>query len=219
MTEDALTEREELTGLIESARLGDREAMGLLLHSSRAALRERAERELPVDLQARVDPSDVIQEVLLEASHDFPTFRGRSTCEWNSWLQRVLSNTVIECLRRHLYAAKRSVRQERALGAATTRQNPRGLVADESSPSQRACRAEMIDWLEAFQTQLDHNHQRILRLRYWEERSLNQIADEMQLSKSGAARLLRKALQALRQQVTKHFDAAADAALKPHDIL
>lgn len=195
--------REELTEVIELARSGDAEAMGILLRSSRAALRERAAGELPREVQTRLDPSDVIQDVLLEASHDFESFRGQSSGEWRMWLRRILANNVVEALRRHVYAEKRSIRNERRQGGDSWRDCE--VAAEDLSPSQCAAQTELAEWLNVFQADLDPDSQTILKLRYWEDCSLNEIAARMNLSKSGAARLLRKALLALRQQVTKEI--------------
>lgn len=195
--------RDELTELIELARGGDSEALEILLRSSRAALRERTERQLPREVQPRVDPSDVIQEVLLEATSDFRSFRGRSGGEWQTWLQRILAHNVIEMLRRHIYAEKRSLRSE---------QSPRDeswparqVPANDLSPSQAVARQELVDWLRIFQSHLNPDFQTILKLRYWEDRTLQEIASHMDLSKSSAARLLRKALLTLRQLVISHI--------------
>lgn len=201
MTEEASKSREELTELIESARLGNSEAMSRLLSFSRAALRERAQRELPLDLQARVDASDVIQEVLFEASTDFASFRGQSSREWRGWLQRVLANNVIQNLRRHIFAEKRSLRKEHPL------EGHNNLVMEDSSPSRRVRHAEQVEWLTALQSKLEPDFQTALRLRYWDDYSLAQIATTMDLTKDRAARLLRKAVEALHREITERVES------------
>jgi RNA polymerase sigma-70 factor, ECF subfamily len=190
---------EEVTEVIESARAGDPEALSVLMRASRAALRAQAEQQLPQDLSTRLDTSDVLQEVLLEASRDFEAFRGKTSAEWWTWLSRALANNVVECFRRHVDAAKRSVRKE-----CSFEQGPLGnagsLPANDSSPSHQAMRADVAELLRVYQSRLSPERQRILKLRYWEGHSLSQIAEVLNFSKSSAARLLREALHDLRRQ-------------------
>lgn len=193
--------QDELTELIGSARSGNRDALNVLLRASRAALQVRAANELPADVRRRVDPSDVIQEVLLEANRDFESFQGRSSEEWRHWLQRVLEHNVVECLRQHIVAERRSVRREfpGEGGKPCVEQFPDA----DSSPSHRAMRTEAAQRLRDVRSSLEPDHRRILELRYWEDRSLTEIASTMQLSKSGASRLLRSALKELRQRIAR----------------
>lgn len=200
---NAYSSREELTELIESARLGDRSAMEVLLRASRAALSECAEGALPANIQARLDPSDVIQDVLLEATKDFASFRGKSSGEWNGWLRTVLANNVVECLRRHVDAEKRSVRREQP----EYQRLSKGLVIDETTPSERVAQEELASWLRVFQSELPPEMQTVLKLRFWEGRSLSEIASEMDLSKSASARLLRKSLGVLQQFVAERIES------------
>ena len=202
MTIETYSSREELTELIESARLGDSSAMELLLRASRAALSERAQGALPESVQARIDPSDVIQDVLLEANNDFASFQGNSSLEWKAWLKRVLANNVVECLRQHIDAEKRSVRRE---------QLPvEGIVSDEETPSERIAQDDLAGWLDVFQTRLPPESRTVLRMRYWQGCSLSEIASAMELSKSSAARLLRKSLLLIHQFVAER--------IKPDDV-
>ncbi len=202
MAINAYSSREELTELIEAARLGDPSAMELLMRASRAALSECADRMLPATVQARLDPSDVIQDVLLEANNDFSRFQGKSSMEWKTWLRKVLANNVVECLRRHIHAEKRSVRREQSVD----RRNDGGLLIDQATPSERVAREELVRWLAVFQPQLPPESQTVLKLRYWEGNSLSEIASAMDLSKSAAARLLRTSLLLLRQFVSKRIE-------------
>lgn len=197
-----MTNDEELTDLIASARLGDRLAMDLLLRASRAALSVRATNTIPETLQARIDPSDVIQDVLLEANNDFASFEGKSSLEWKAWLRRVLANNIIECLRRHIDAEKRSVHREQS----ENRHRSEWFVADGATPGECVALEELAGWLAAFQAQLPEESQTVLKLRFWDGLSLSQIAATVGLSKASASRLLRKSLLLLHESVAERIE-------------
>src|SRR5262245_54469672 len=75
-----------LNALLEQARQGDREALGRLLETQRAALRRLAERQLHGPITVRVDASDIIQQTFLEAHRSFPQFAGGDSRELAGWL-------------------------------------------------------------------------------------------------------------------------------------
>src|SRR5262245_7233105 len=56
--------------------------------------------QVSVDLRARIDPSDLVQETLCEALRDLPHHRGRSRAEMMGWLRSLLRFNLIDRLRR-----------------------------------------------------------------------------------------------------------------------
>lgn len=191
---------QELTELIESARKGDEEALNLLIALSRVVIREQAGNGFPSAVARRVDPSDVVQETLLEASRDFHDFQGKSGKEWRAWLERVLANNLVECVRRHVDAEKRSVTREYSCT-----EGGNTVPANDSPPDQRAIRAEFGRCVHLVQSKLEADQKRILEMRYWQGASLSEIASSMKISKSSAVRLLRKSLQMFRQSLSNHY--------------
>ncbi|WP_261345403.1 RNA polymerase sigma factor [Thalassoroseus pseudoceratinae] len=199
---------EELNELIELARSGDREALDVLIASSREAIREKAENKFPSGVQAEFDDSDLIQEVLLEANRDFASFRDCSAEEWQAWLNRVLNQSVAKCLTRHVDAKKRGIKNEQSLKA-PVQDGRYHVTADDLSPSQRVIQAELQQCLAAMSVELDDRQRRVLELRYWQRASLAEIASIMEVSKSDVTRLLHQSLQRLRPGLRKETDTDA----------
>ena len=64
------------------------------LESFRGALRLLARARLDPRLQAKVDPSDLVQQTLLEAYQGMKDFRGTTTDELAAWLRRILARNL-----------------------------------------------------------------------------------------------------------------------------
>jgi DNA-directed RNA polymerase specialized sigma24 family protein len=52
-------------------------------------------------LRARLDPSDLVRETLLEAYRDFPRFAGGTEKELMAWLRRILVRNLADQVKRH----------------------------------------------------------------------------------------------------------------------
>src|SRR5438876_4769061 len=122
------------------------EAHGLALERFRHYLLLLARTHLGGQLRAKLDPSDVVQQTLLEAHRKRAQFRGRSDAEVAAWLRQMLAYCIADALRA-FGRAKRDAAHERSLEAALENSSSRleaWLAADQSSPSQRAMRQEQL---------------------------------------------------------------------------
>jgi RNA polymerase sigma-70 factor (ECF subfamily) len=197
--------------LIAEARAGNDEALGLLLDRYRPYLRLLAQRRLGLDVQARVDPSDVVQRACLDVHRDWGAFRGQAEAELIAWLRRILENNAVETLQEHVVAKKRSTKKEQRLTESADGERPLAnvLEADQSSPSQRAMRGEAaIRLAQALET-LPDDQREAIRLRYLEGWSLTDIARRLDRSGVAVAGLLKRGLRGLR----KHFDSESETDL------
>src|SRR3954469_20742195 len=64
--------------------------------------------------RARLDPSDIVQQTLLNAHQNQSQFRGITEAEWMAWLRQILANHIADAVR-GLARAKRDVKRERSL--------------------------------------------------------------------------------------------------------
>ena len=95
-------------------------------------------------LAAKLDDSDLVQQVLLKAHVAQPQFRGTTRAEMAVWLRQILSRTLANELRSH-GQAKRDVGKEWSLEAELDASSCRldaWLAADHTSPSEHAQKRE-----------------------------------------------------------------------------
>src|SRR5262245_49342893 len=106
-----------------------------------------ARLHMDAQLRAKLHPSDVVQQTLLEAYRQQDKLLGRGEQELAAWLRQILAHNLADA-GRALGRAKRDAGRERSLEAALENSSVRlqaALAANQSSPSQQAIRNEQ--WL------------------------------------------------------------------------
>jgi RNA polymerase sigma-70 factor (ECF subfamily) len=185
--------------LLAEARAGDQASLGRLLEIYRHYLQVLAGTHLSGRLRARVNPSDLVQEVFLRASRQFGDFGGTSMQEWHGWLQAILRRCLLKMIQRQVQARKRSVFREVCF-------DELGLpaewdaVATSSSPSAPLRRRELAGLLAERLARLPAPYREVLVLRHLEGLPFAEVAQRLGKS-TGAVRVLwLRALERLRQQ-------------------
>src|SRR5947209_2999703 len=103
--------------LLRRSAAGDRAARGALLQRHRGRLRRMVALRLDPRLAARLDPSDVVQEVLAEADRRLDDYLRQRPLPFYPWLRQLAADRLADAHRRHLGAARRSVTREEPAGA------------------------------------------------------------------------------------------------------
>src|SRR5262249_1233289 len=141
----APADERECEELLALARAGDDGALGRLLERYRAYLTLLARVQVGRRLQGKADPADMVQETFLEAARHFPQFRGEAQPDLAAWRRQILAGGLSHLVRRYCGTQARDVRLERTLEDEldqSSRAIDAGLVAEQSTPSQRASRRE-----------------------------------------------------------------------------
>src|SRR5580704_7277509 len=76
-----------------------------------------ARMQMGKQLCAKLDPSDVVQQTLLDAHRQLEQFRGSTSAEMAGWLRRMLACNLADALRA-FSRGKRDAARERSLEAA-----------------------------------------------------------------------------------------------------
>jgi len=185
---------------IRVAQNGDDGAKNVVLQALGNYLWLLAECELPSELNAKIAPSDLVQETLLEAHREFAKFRGQSQLEILAWLRQILINNAGNARRRYMETGKRDIRKEIPLNQDLPGDGPSHDIpyADPSLSSLNAA-DENAQLLETAISQLSPDYQEVLRLRYQENLKFPQIAERIGRNLSAVQKLWARAIQKLQQ--------------------
>jgi RNA polymerase sigma-70 factor (ECF subfamily) len=176
------------------------DSKALMPERFRTYLRLLAELQLGHGGRAKIDPSDIVQQTLLDAHKHRDQFRGRSEAEMAGWLRRLLACNLADAVR-FLGRARRDDKREQSLEAAIEASSARleaWLAAEQSSPSERAERNEAIVRLvDALASLADANRQALV-MRHCQGLSLAEISARLGRSPPAVAGLLKRGLAELR---------------------
>lgn len=188
--------------MMNNARTGNIDAKEALLELHRARLTKMVQFRMPTSLVRRCDPADVVQEALLEASKRLDEYLNTGTMGFYVWLRWLTNDRLTDAQRQHLGAAKRDANRE---VHGTSRLSERSgfqladvLVGQLTSPSRAAAREELRAAIQDGLATLDEQDREVLILRHFEQLSLDEVAQCLQLSKSGANKRHLRALRELR---------------------
>ena len=181
--------------LLDAAKHGEREQLGTLMQSYRNYLTLLARTQMGRQIQARVSPSDVVQETMLEALQGFDGFRGSTEREFVVWLRQILINNLMRFVETHVRTAKRDVRREIPMeqGFPTMDGTAEGLnqlaARAMSSPSAAANRREIGVVVADCLAKLPAHYREVIVLRNLRGLSFEEVAREMGRS-VGSVRML-----------------------------
>ena len=171
------------------------------LDSYRPYLRMLAAAQVPAYLRGQVDPSDVVQNTLLKAHERFDQYRGTTDAEFAAWLRRILANAMIDALRRFT----REPRVLQALEQSSSHLEA-ALAANVSSPSERAVRQEDLERLAQALEQLPEDQRTAVQLQQIQDNSVEDIAKQMNRSKTAIGGLLKRGMRRLRELMQEGGD-------------
>ena len=86
--------------LVQRAQAGDEMALGRLLARYRPRLRRWASGRLPAQARDLTDTEDLIQDVMLRAFRNLPSFEQRSEWAFQAYLRRAVTNRIRDEIRR-----------------------------------------------------------------------------------------------------------------------
>ena len=144
---DSSRENDKTDELVRRAAQGDDVAWDRLISEHRTRLRRMVSLRMDRRLQGRIDPSDVIQESLIDAARRLPDYAEKPDMPFFLWLRFLTAQRLMEQHRRHLGAKARDAGREISLyrGAfpeTTTADLAAHFLGKFSSPSHVAIRIE-----------------------------------------------------------------------------
>jgi RNA polymerase sigma-70 factor (subfamily 1) len=171
------------------------------LNAYRGYLTALAQIELGRRLRGKLDPSDVVQQSLLEAHQDLPSLQGTTEPELVAWLRTILARNLLNAAR-DFSAQKRDIRREQSLAQRLEDSSARlvqFLAAEQTSPSQRVIRGEDAARLATALAALPDDQRTAVLLKHFHDWKLAEIAERLDRSTLAVAGLLKRGLKKLRQ--------------------
>src|SRR5215218_2796117 len=188
--------------LVGLAAQGDDAAREQLFAQYRGRLVHMVSVRLDRRLAARLDPSDVVQEALLDAASNLTAYLSRPPLPFYPWLRQFAWNRLVDLHRRHLLARRRSVACEAPrdipLPDESTASLADRLLASGTSPSQGLIRDEMAQRVRGVLAAMSPHDQEVLVLRYLEQLSVGEIAAVLGVSEGAVKSRHMRALLRLR---------------------
>ena len=197
-------EGEQTQELLKGVAGGDPSAVNRLMDRHREAVRRMIQMRLDQAVSRRVDASDVVQDVLMEASQRLNDYMANPSMPFHLWLRQLAKDRIIDMHRRHRAAQRRSVDREQNLsGLGSDEQSAADLAAllkdAELTPAAAALRKEMEERFLVALDQLEENDREIVVMRHFEHLGNSEVAEALNLSAPAAGMRYLRAIRKLRE--------------------
>lgn len=189
--------------LLAGAQAGDDDAVNRLMERHRDGVRRLVQLRLDQRIQRRVDVSDVVQEVLVEAHRRLRDYLRQPTLSFHLWLRQITRDRIIDAHRRHRVSGKRSVDREQPVqGGGFDDRSTQDLAAQlcdpELTPASAAVQREMARRVTEAVHQLGEQDFEIIAMRHYEQLSNQDVAQALGLSEPAASMRYLRAVRRLR---------------------
>ena len=197
-------EGDQTQDLLKGVANGDPSAVNRLMDRHREAVRRMVQMRLDQAVARRVDASDVVQDVLLEASQRLSDYIRSPSMPFHLWLRQLAKDRIIDMHRRHRVAQRRSVDREQNISSfASDDQSAADLTAllrdAELTPAASALRKEMEERFVLALDQLDEADREIIIMRHFEHLGNGEVAEALGLSAPAAGMRYLRAIRRLRE--------------------
>jgi RNA polymerase sigma-70 factor, ECF subfamily len=196
-------DQEDTEQLLAAAREGDGGAVNQLLERHRVAIRQMIDLRMDQVVKRRVDASDIVQEVLIEANRRLADFLQNPVMPFHLWLRQMAKDRLIDAHRRHRGAGRRSMDREQPLVAVAGNESSMDLLAQirdqELTPAAAATWNELQARFQEACGQLEEVDQEIVLLRHFEHMSNSEAAEALELSPQAASMRYLRAMRKLRE--------------------
>ncbi len=202
-------ECEETRNLLAGAKSGDADAIDRLMQRHRHCIHRLVQMRLDQKIRRRVDVSDVVQDVLIEANRRLSDYLANPALPFHLWIRQITKDRIIDAHRRHRGSAKRSVDREQVVAApADMHQSTIDLVAQlsdhELTPATAATQREMAKVVEQAISNLGEQDAEIIVMRHYEQLSNQEVAEVLGLSEPASSMRYLRAVRRLGELLADH---------------
>jgi RNA polymerase sigma-70 factor (ECF subfamily) len=192
--------------LLVNVRGGESLAVEQLMDRHRNSLRRMIQLRLDQRLMQRMDVSDVIQDVLMEANRRLTDYLANPVIPFHLWIRQIAKDRIIDAHRRHRVSAKRSIdREQPQSGKGPPDQSTMELAnqfRDQAlTPAAAATQRELAEQIESAVQLLRENDREIILMRHYEQLNNQEIAQSLGLTEPAASMRYLRALKRLREVI------------------
>ena len=192
--------------LLVNVRGGESLAVEQLMDRHRNSLRRMIQLRLDQRLMQRMDVSDVIQDVLMEANRRLTDYLANPVIPFHLWIRQIAKDRIIDAHRRHRVSAKRSIDREQAQpGKGPPDESTMELAnqfRDQAlTPAAAATQRELAEQIESAVQLLRENDREIILMRHYEQLNNQEIAQSLGLTEPAASMRYLRALKRLREVI------------------
>lgn len=201
--EESESEARPTLVLLDRVRSGDADAVNSLLKRHRDVIKQMIDRRMDRGVRQRVDASDIVQDVMIEANRRLGDYLANPTMPFQLWLRHMARDRLVDAHRRHRVAATRSVDREVPLVIPSTGDQSQvdmgGQITDRGlTPAAAATWHELERRFAAAVELLEEGDRQIVLLRHFEHLSTAEVAEVLGLSKPAAGMRYLRAMRRLR---------------------
>lgn len=212
MAKSIWPQSEKTQALLDAAREADPAAVNELLERHRGGVRRLVQMRLDPKVQRRVDVSDVVQDVMVEASGRLQDYLANPPMAFHLWLRQIAWDRIIDTYRRHRVSAKRSMDREQPLVAPgaddqTSVELASQLRDPELTPATAAAQREIARQVEEAIQRLPEQDREIIMMRHYEHLSNLEIAEVLGLNPPAASMRYLRAIRRLRELLQEEAQA------------
>jgi RNA polymerase sigma-70 factor (ECF subfamily) len=189
--------------LLTQAKAGDADAVEQLLTKHREAVRRMIDLRLDPAIVQRLDASDVVQEVLIEANRRLQDYLKAPAMPFHLWLRHIAKDHLIDAHRRHHLAQKRGVNREQpihrpAWADRSSLDLAAQLLDQDLTPASAAIQEELQRRLREAIEQLDDDDREVILMRHYEMLANQEVAESLGLTEAAASMRYLRAVRKLR---------------------
>lgn len=192
--------------LLHNVRDGESQAVEALLDRHRDSLRRMIALRLDQRLMQRIDVSDVVQDVLIEANRRLIDYVQNPSIPFHLWIRQIAKDRIIDAHRRHRLSAKRSIDREQPVASAPAPdQSTLDLVNQfrdgALTPAAAATQRELAQHIERAIHHLKEGDREIILMRHYEQLNNQEIAQSLGLTEPAASMRYLRAIKRLREVI------------------
>jgi RNA polymerase sigma-70 factor (ECF subfamily) len=194
---------EQTDKLLSAAERQAAGAADALLGEFREPLRRMIGLRLDPALAKRVDASDIVQDVLLEANQRLAEYLKKPDMPFHLWLRHLAQDRIIDTHRRHRLAQRRSIDKEQAIDRPAWADESsvsfaQQFVDTERTPASEAIQKELQRKLADAVNALEDDDREIILMRHHELLSNQEVAAALELTEAAASMRYLRAVRRLK---------------------